>query len=524
MHPSAVPTDEVVDFDKRGSVVVASEKFARAYGRINKKAYRGSQAGGKASGFLTEGVCVSVVDYGRTKQGESVHVCVEDKCCKTKEAFEALLKPHDDWDFWHRWIDIDGLNGQIIQHSLDMLGASEQVIFNMIVDPNQQSMVLDLDPESSDTKILLTSTKVMLTAGANKLLEDDEAKLYAPKRSRGDDKDEKEFDIVEHETVSYLCRISQDRKTGTLITVQSGVPDTIFDRMKKDITSHRAMENNRADVVWILMRLIRAASNSLYEVVNFLDQARSQLEQDLLPYRDRKDNRVWKDFGIHSHEFIKAGRSLETECEALLLRVKPLQATLETFSQGYKELMGATATAWRALAVQNRNLADRVATGEKASQRVVRLYKDIQAKRDNARQERIEQCQARTDRGQNVMGLVLGVFSPLSFLSGMYGMNFVKADGTPSIPELVYGFEFKDPSDPTSGVIQTGLSGYAYFWILIGCTVAVVLMVYMALGLIPTPKACCKMLCKREDDESDDDDDCKKSDPAEVVTVKEPKL
>eukprot|EP00470_Lotharella_oceanica_P015089 CAMPEP_0170198830 /NCGR_PEP_ID=MMETSP0040_2-20121228/68998_1 /TAXON_ID=641309 /ORGANISM="Lotharella oceanica, Strain CCMP622" /LENGTH=131 /DNA_ID=CAMNT_0010448887 /DNA_START=628 /DNA_END=1024 /DNA_ORIENTATION=- len=58
----------------------------------------------------------------------------------------------------------------------------------------------------------------------------------------------------------------------------------------------------------------------------------------------------------------------------------------------------------------------------------------------------------RDDQQSNVMyllTLVTAIFIPLQFITGMYGMNFVREDGTPSMPELTWE------------------NGYAYFWSLV---------------------------------------------------------
>lgn len=494
-----------------------ADKFSRYYGRVNKKAFK--EEGDTKSGFLTEGCTVQLVDYGR-KQGRPV-VDSYGQACKKKEDFEALLKPRDDWEKAYRWIDVEGFNGEVIQHCLALMSTNEQVVFNMLVDPNQQSITLDLDPECEDeATVLFTATKATLTAAATKLLDDSTAKLYAST----DDKD-RDFDLVSLENMSILCKMtkrddSTKRQTGLLITIQQGgVRDDTFESTRNDIQSFGAcpgQPDQDRDVVWVLMRLIRACSNSLYEVVNYLDQARSQLENDMCPYRDRTDRNVWRDFGEQSGGFMKAARSMENECLDLVRSMVPMKAALQEFADGYTEMLGNTATAWRALAVQNRSLVGRLRTCEASSRLVMQLYKDIQLRHLHEQHERLEKMQARADRGQRMVGLVLGVFSPLGFLSGVYGMNFVKTDTSPSIPELSWGWALEDPSDtntsgtnatsPTPGVIGTGLTGYGYFWVLIGCVVIVIITLYMALGLIPTPKACWDMWRGRRDEEEVEDD------------------
>ncbi len=51
-------------------------------------------------------------------------------------------------------------------------------------------------------------------------------------------------------------------------------------------------------------------------------------------------------------------------------------------------------------------------------------YKNIQMNEQAERQKSIEQS-------SKFIGLVVAMFSPLSFITGIYGMNFVDPDGNP---------------------------------------------------------------------------------------------
>ena len=76
----------------------------------------------------------------------------------------------------------------------------------------------------------------------------------------------------------------------------------------------------------------------------------------------------------------------------------------------------------------------------------------------------IDDDDRRQDRRMNdtlyVLTIVTTVFVPAQFVTGMYGMNFVKADGRPSMPELTFEY------------------GYAYFWALVLSMTLFVLAVF----------------------------------------------
>merc|ERR1712216_420130 len=43
-----------------------------------------------------------------------------------------------------------------------------------------------------------------------------------------------------------------------------------------------------------------------------------------------------------------------------------------------------------------------------------------------------------------VLSLISAIFLPAQFITGLYGMNFAKSDGSPNMPELTweYGYEY----------------------------------------------------------------------------------
>ena len=73
-------------------------------------------------------------------------------------------------------------------------------------------------------------------------------------------------------------------------------------------------------------------------------------------------------------------------------------------------------------------------------------------------------------------------------------MNFHESNGDPGIPELTWGWVPSNYTDPSSTPERNGLTGYQYFWILIGSLTVLTILCYMALGLIYNPFECYKYL------------------------------
>merc|ERR1719237_1364016 len=83
------------------------------------------------------------------------------------------------------------------------------------------------------------------------------------------------------------------------------------------------------------------------------------------------------------------------------------------------------------------------------------------------KQERANQ-EAADKLNKTLFGLTVAtvIFAPVQFIAGVYGMNFVDANGTPTIPELLWKW------------------GYAYFWALV--------VVYL---VVTTALAACVYCC-----------------------------
>ena len=120
------------------------------------------------------------------------------------------------WSRQVRWIDVEGTNGDIVEFFLNLIKSREQTAFHMIMDPKQPSMALALDTDSG-TNVMVNTIKGKLTDEAQGLLEAESGQLCAC------------TDVVEDEATSYLCRLEDGRRHSTLITIQGGMEDNIFD-------------------------------------------------------------------------------------------------------------------------------------------------------------------------------------------------------------------------------------------------------------------------------------------------------
>lgn len=96
-----------------------------------------------------------------------------------------------------------------------------------------------------------------------------------------------------------------------------------------------------------------------------------------------------------------------------------------------------------------------------------------------------------------LLSIISAVFLPAQFITGLYGMNFVKEDGTPNMPELKWRF------------------GYGYFWILqaimlVGAAASLLFVSSFSRGrVLPLVQQCrarcsrsCGCCCCREESQS----------------------
>jgi len=86
---------------------------------------------------------------------------------------------------------------------------------------------------------------------------------------------------------------------------------------------------------------------------------------------------------------------------------------------------------------------------EREQERTQRMDRE-EARKRQREQERVQNLQdERMNKSLFLLTIATFIFSPVQFMAGVYGMNFVREDGKPSIPELLQPH------------------GYLYFWIFV---------------------------------------------------------
>ena len=163
------------------------------------------------------------------------------------------------------------------------------------------------------------------------------------------------------------------------------------------------------------MNLVHASTESGCNIETYISDALSQLTEDM-------------NLDPESLELVTCARKITDECETMCRTMDPFSDTLMDFTLGIfpDSIMGRSKPAWNSLAVMQKRLSENMAGEKLTASALVEKYRDSQAKRDEERQKRMERSSA-------FMGIILSIFSPLGFYSGIYGMNFVKSDGTPGI-------------------------------------------------------------------------------------------
>jgi len=237
------------------------------------------------SGYLQQPCLVSVYDYGVKEDGERV-CCINGhevgpdteekplplKCKSIAELIDSFPTGFFDtkctWSRRVGWVDVEGSNGEIAEFCLRLLNCETQTAFNMLVDPAQYSMALDLDADNGSS-VFISALKSKLTKEASNLsAEESDIPLYEL------------TDMIEDETMSYLCRVDEGRDKSLLITLQGTMEDDIFDPIREEI-GEKLSKFGQHDGVYLLRRLMRASSDSLWAVCNYVDCNFQQLERDV---------------------------------------------------------------------------------------------------------------------------------------------------------------------------------------------------------------------------------------------------
>lgn len=296
-----------------------SLSFAKYYHeRYNKNALEGER-------FLEQVCSVQVHHYGVDENGNPIYTIDgephDGEQSPVKFEFENieqyeksnLTKVLENGPLCNRWIDVDCINGDIIESLLKLVGCHSQTTFNNVVDPKQRVMGILLDDDS--TKFLLvtkiaTLTKEAVFAQENNV-EGDVAFLFNPTSDGIPAK------IISYETTSYLLIVPKLSKNGTLITIQHGnVPGDVFGDARESLKDHKhPIRSNGQGITALFMTLVKDAVESALSVERYMEVCVDQLEEEFVKCSD-------------SLELINHARRVDRECILLRRNLQPFTDTL----------------------------------------------------------------------------------------------------------------------------------------------------------------------------------------------------
>jgi len=465
-------------YDKRSSLLPTS--FASAYSKTDKSAYKAD-----GTGYLQVGASVIVHDIGLDETGtkgryaingvdwtEDIEVDFE-RYFSLDDLNDAMLEGllTEGKPAWAkvRWIDVEGMNGEIIQHLLELIECDRQYTFDNIVNLNQRVMGLLLSDEDyvhdvhgdaaaadghSDKFLMVTKVPALTSAALNQ-------QNYKPDRLCLLEEDK----IIEFEQISYILH-NNAKGEGTLISFQQGIEGDCFGDIR-EMLEQKSHKTHRNGVGYLFMQLIKASTESAAKIERYLEYAIDQLQ-------------AFIENDPENIDYINAARSMQHECDMLERVLVPFSETLLQMSQGFlpASCRGNSKAAWLSLTYQLKYLADNISSEQKRLTDSVMFHKDYEEQKELLRQKNIE-------KSSFLMGVTLSIFSPLAFLTGYFGTNFQKSDGTPGLPELRWGWRPSDPNDPSSPPEWNGgITGYGYFWTLCGSIVVAILSMYIYAGLV----------------------------------------
>ncbi len=237
-----------------------------------------------------------------------------------------------------------------------------------------------------------------LTPAASRAL-DENGKLYSIV-----DGGKVDANVVDFEQITYLLNLDSDADlklgAGSLITFQEGKAGDVFGEVRSGLASKANRVRSRG-VPYLFLQLILASTESAVHISSFTSSALDQLDDAL----DQRPN---------SLELINHAHHIADECGLLLRNSAPFADALTQLVAGDfpPQVMGKTVSAWASVKMQMHRLVENVKGEQTRAERLVEQYRERQAKRQ-------EEAQARIERSQNVMSLVLSIFSPLAFISGI---------------------------------------------------------------------------------------------------------
>ena len=207
------------------------------------------------------------------------------------------------------------------------------------------------------------------------------------------------------------------------------------------------------------------SSFSASRVENFLVEALDQLDDEIKKYANNaKMARSLAEFDIKINFLPQTALKIKNSIEISLLALKPFHKIIQDIADGatgvgilgYKKVYQST---WKGLASSQGRLNSSLEEELAQADRLMQARVEYQKARSYERKSEAE-------KGSLLMGFMFSVFSPLSFVCGIYGMNFVNADGSPVIPELSwYGCT---GSNKENFSCRTGITGYQFFYIVCG--------------------------------------------------------
>jgi len=477
---------DLMQSSSRRSSVFPIGAFTLNYAKIDKTAFKLD-----GTGFLQAGAAVVVHDIGLNEDGTMGRYaingveCSEDSDDHLEASEERHLSIHalknslprgllengkPDWAKV-RWIDVEGMNGEIIQYLLELTECDRQYTFDNIVNLKQNVLGMLLSDEDYEEtsignnnneaaddhkdKFLMISKMTTLTPAAlnQQIYKSDQLCML------------EEDNIIDLEQISYILYADQ-RGDGTLISFQEGKEGDCYSEIR-EMLAFKSAKTHKRGVGHLFMQLVRASTESAALIERYLEDAIDQLY-----------SRIEED--PENVDYINAARSIQHECDMLERILVPYADTLMQMTQGFfpPSCRGNSKAAWMSLAFQQKRMGENLKGHKMRVLESITYFKDYQEQKEVIRQKNIE-------KSSFLMGVTLSVFSPLAFLSGVYGTNFQKSDGTPGVPELRWGWRPSDPNDPSSpSEWDGGITGYGYFWILCGAVVASILSMYIYVGLI----------------------------------------
>lgn len=244
--------------------------------------------------------------------------------------------------------------------------------------------------------------------------------------------------LFEFESVAVLVNLS----TQTITTLQEGKEGDIWEEVRTQLESQDGLLRNNGTMM--LLWALVDASLEVYGI--FVDYLKAQLA--LVCQLKGRRSKSWF-AGVLKHNAMLLFAELETHV---------------SLAEELKEIAGTHS------AIYFKDLFHRFRHACQDCNVVIMAAQDLQ---DRMIQDEDE----RHAKSSYIISVVLAVFSPLSFITGLYGMNFTgDENGDGIMPEL------------------TWTHGYQYVWILMGSIAVFILWLFFSFKVLEFP-VCMKKGC-----------------------------